>query len=562
MPQRLKSHAAEIVSDPVEARSHVKVCTAHKALQRFSPSCVARGAALAAFILVASQSANAAGDTRTLSLHNIHTNEDLTITYKKDGRFDPEALKRLNAFLRDWRKDAEITMDPQLFDLLWEVHRDVKATGPVHIVCGYRSPATNAMLRSRSKGVARTSLHMQGKAIDFTIPSAEVADVRAAALRLQGGGVGFYPSSGFVHMDVGNIRHWPRMTRDQLARVFPNGRTVHVPTDGNPLPGYELALADIDRGVNRRSAEPKRGLIASLFGASQDAEETGDTATVKLRPAPAAPTRVAAASPETTPVPAETTRAVPLPPSKPQIFQVASAESRPVPAPAPRTVSTNFVNMEALSPNDIINARGYWQGLPEAPEGPAAIAAAVNNTPAAAPVANVSAARRTTASQTASADVELTATIAPFARADRVPPEVALAYAAQADVSITPPVRTPPAQPLAAAVVTTQGTASVALKPVDLVPPTRPVRADERLDDPWIRGVVMAPSVQTSMVTTTFGVPDFRNLRSFMEKPASTVMMTFSSDPHLGMSYEHFTGSAIVFNPTVTFGMRTAGLNR
>ena len=101
----------------------------------------------------------------------------------------------------------------------------MKATGPIHVVCGYRSPATNEMLRSRSRstGVAKTSLHMQGKAIDFSIPSADVAAVRAAALRIQGGGVGYYPTSGipFVHMDVGNVRHWPRMTRDQLAKVFP-----------------------------------------------------------------------------------------------------------------------------------------------------------------------------------------------------------------------------------------------------------------------------------------------------------------------------------------------------
>ena len=141
--------------------------------------------------------------------------------------------------------------------MLWEVHQEVKATGPIHVVCGYRSPATNEMLRSRSRstGVAKTSLHMQGKAIDFSIPSADVAAVRAAALRIQGGGVGYYPTSGipFVHMDVGNVRHWPRMTRDQPAKVFPSGRTLHLSTDG-PLPGYELALADAERGGGRRPA--------------------------------------------------------------------------------------------------------------------------------------------------------------------------------------------------------------------------------------------------------------------------------------------------------------------
>src|SRR5439155_7519840 len=195
------------------------------------------------------------------------------------GRYDEEALNKLNKFVRDWRKDAEVSMDPQLYDFMWEVQREVGHKGAIHIICGYRSPATNAMLRSRSRGVARTSLHMVGKAMDFSLPGADVAAVRAAALRIQGGGVGYYPSSGiaFVHMDVGNVRHWPRMTRDQLAKVFPDGRTLHVPTDGNPLPGYELALADAERGALRRPGETRqRNLLAALFSGGKDEEEGGD----------------------------------------------------------------------------------------------------------------------------------------------------------------------------------------------------------------------------------------------------------------------------------------------
>jgi uncharacterized protein YcbK (DUF882 family) len=498
--------------------------------------------------------ANAAGETRTLSLHNIHTHEDLTITYKKNGQFDDAALKKLNAYMRDWRKEEETRMDPQLFDMLWEVHREVKATGPIHVVCGYRSPQTNAMLRRRSGGVAQTSLHMQGKAIDFSIPSAEVADVRAAALRIQGGGVGYYPTSGlpFVHMDVGNVRHWPRMTRDQLARVFPNGRTLHLSTDG-PLPGYELALADAERGGPRRSAEQKPGMLASWFRglrSAQDPEETDDNTTSRqtapARRAAPAPTTTAAIAP---PAPAAPeAAAIPLPPSRPT-YQIATASERPVAAaPVARAIRTSVAS---LSPNQIIEARGYWQGLPEVPRDTTG-------------TSSISSSRRVAGRQTASASADLTASIGPFERNDRVTPELALSYAANAErASMSSPTNAAPmgASALRGATVTQQGSASVAVKPATAgLAPARAVKATDRLNDPWLRGMVIAPSVQSSMVTTTFGVPDFRSLSPFMQKPASSVMMTFNGDPHLGMTYDQFSGSAVVFQATVTFGMKTAAL--
>src|SRR3954464_11639179 len=186
-------------------------------------------------------------------------------------------------------------MDPQLFDILWEVTRELGTEEPIRIVSSYRSPATNAMLRRRSRGVAQFSQHMLGKAIDFNINGAPVERLREIAMRLQRGGVGFYPGS-FVHVDVGSVRHWPRMTHDQLARVFPNGRTVHVPSEGQPLPGYAVALADIEkRGTSSPSgmslasarnsgaigedrvasaAKPRKGnVLARLFGFSTDDEE-------------------------------------------------------------------------------------------------------------------------------------------------------------------------------------------------------------------------------------------------------------------------------------------------
>ena len=174
-------------------------------------------------------------------------------------------------------------MDRHLFDILWEVYRDVDGKKPIQIISSYRSPATNAMLRRRSSGVARFSQHMLGHAMDFYIPDVPLEQIRFAGLRLQRGGVGFYPTSGspFVHLDTGSIRHWPRMTHDQLARVFPDGRTVHVPSDGNPLKGYELARADVEKRGSDAPTVSKPGLFAALFrGKSSDDEDEGASAAV------------------------------------------------------------------------------------------------------------------------------------------------------------------------------------------------------------------------------------------------------------------------------------------
>ena len=113
------------------------------------------------------QAAKAAGETRTISFHHTHTKENLTITYKVNGRYDDEALKKINHLMRDWRENEPIKMDPELIDLLWEVHRETGSREPIWVVCGYRSPGTNTMLRNRSRGVAKASQHMLGKAIDF-----------------------------------------------------------------------------------------------------------------------------------------------------------------------------------------------------------------------------------------------------------------------------------------------------------------------------------------------------------------------------------------------------------
>ncbi len=490
------------------------------------------------------QHAKAAGDTRTITLRHVHTHEDLTVTYKKNGKYDDEALKKINWIMRDWRKNQDIKMDPQTIDMLWEVYQEVGGKEPIHIICGYRSPHTNNMLRRRSKGVAQNSQHTVGKAIDFYIPGVPLDAVRASALRLQGGGVGYYPTSGspFVHLDDGSVRHWPRMTREQLVKVFPDGRTVHVPTDGNPLPGYELALADIERGANNRTvaALQKKSFLASLFGRDKDAEEADDNATareiaaaprgVTAKPAAPAPARVQLAS-VAEPVIASAAP-VPLPPRRP-VFQVAAVESKPAPARAQRPAA---VDLASLSPNQIVSMRGLWDSA----DAPAAVAMAETN------ALSVSSARRT---QTASAGRDVTASVGPFPNHDRVPADLALAYAAQADGVNTR--LTGKLADRAPAVVTNRGMASIASKPAEIV--TSSLRATERLDDPWLRGLVLTSSVQNSLVVTQVGDPDFKGLAQFMAKPGSSVLMTFTSDPHLGMTDGQFTGAAVVFPATMTF---------
>ena len=233
----------------------------------------------------------ASAETRTLKLYFTHTRESATITYKKNGRYLPRGLKKLNRFLRDWRRNEPTRMDPKLFDLVWEVYRKTGATRPIQVISGYRSPKTNAALRRRGRHVARKSQHMKGKALDFFIPGVTIKQIRALGLKAHVGGVGYYRGA-FVHLDTGGVRHWPRMSRRQLAKVFPRGRTLHVPTDGKPMAGYKYALAKYKR--RKRTGGPvllasselssskskKGGFLKRIFGGSAD--ETGDKASVRV----------------------------------------------------------------------------------------------------------------------------------------------------------------------------------------------------------------------------------------------------------------------------------------
>jgi uncharacterized protein YcbK (DUF882 family) len=149
---------------------------------------------------------------RTLSFfHNTHTGERLKIAYCCDGVYQPDALSQLNHLLRDFRVNQEKDIDPKLFDLLFELGGTLETDQPYHIISGYRSPQTNAMLRERGgahTGVASSSLHMVGKAMDIRVPGVKLDHLRSAAASLKLGGVGFYPSSNFVHVDTGRVRYW------------------------------------------------------------------------------------------------------------------------------------------------------------------------------------------------------------------------------------------------------------------------------------------------------------------------------------------------------------------
>lgn len=261
---------------------------------------------------------SAAGDTRSLKIYYVHTGEKAVITYKRNGQFDPRGLEQLNRILRDWRKNQPTKMDPRLFDLIWEVYRESGSHEFINVVCGFRSPDTNEMLRTRSShtGVAKKSQHMLGRAMDFYLPDVKLAKLREIGMKLQVGGVGFYPTSGspFVHMDVGGVRAWPRMDRQDLVRLFPNGKTMHIPADGKPLPGYQEAVADYKRrmaseDIQVASVSPSkhRGFFAMLFGGggADEAEDNSDAeAPATAAPAPATAKQAAPPVEETAPEPA------------------------------------------------------------------------------------------------------------------------------------------------------------------------------------------------------------------------------------------------------------------
>lgn len=146
---------------------------------------------------------------RELAFAHTHTGEHLAIVYAQGGAYVPDALTRLNRFLRDHYSGTIGAIDPALFDQLFALRRELGATGPFHVISGYRSTATNEALRRRGGGgVAKASLHTHGQAIDIRLPGVALTDLRDAALELKAGGVGYYAASNFVHIDTGRPRSW------------------------------------------------------------------------------------------------------------------------------------------------------------------------------------------------------------------------------------------------------------------------------------------------------------------------------------------------------------------
>jgi uncharacterized protein YcbK (DUF882 family) len=506
--------------------------------------------------------ATALNETRTLSFHHTHSGEDLTVTFKRDGRYDEEALKKLNHFLRDWRSQDSTTMNRHLFDIVWEVYRDVDGKKPIQIISAYRSPATNSMLRRRSSGVARFSQHMLGHAMDFYIPDVALDQVRAAGLRLQRGGVGFYPTSGspFVHLDTGSVRHWPRMTHDQLARVFPDGRTVHLPSNGGPLKGYELARADIERrgnGDDATTVGKKPSLFASLFKGGKSNDEDDEAGSAPVRNEKPAPMAVAAVAP------AKSADPVPTPRAKPQManIQLAAADAQIVPVPKARAeakaepkpavlAAADKAEPKLQTPADIINARGFWGDAPTT---------ATQATPA--QVAALKARQAVGA-----ADPQPTASVSDtFNRALAYAPAAAspvdrnnIVAASASMPRVTRPVRSATVSTEINTVVakgnsgSSQGLGRVIATSARLVA--------GKASDIWMRVVMLAPSASTAMSTTVLGDTDMTQMRGYFIKPQSAVAMTFSEDPMMGMTCDQFTGSATVKLATQTFVVRTAAL--
>ncbi len=145
---------------------------------------------------------------RLLKIYNLHTGESLSTTYCEKGRYVEEALRDINHIMRDFRANQIKPIDPRLLDLLYSLNRRLDTQEPFQLISGYRSPATNAMLAARSEGVAHHSLHIEGKAADIRVAGRRLAEVWRAAMDLVAGGVGFYPRSDFVHVDVGRVRYW------------------------------------------------------------------------------------------------------------------------------------------------------------------------------------------------------------------------------------------------------------------------------------------------------------------------------------------------------------------
>ncbi len=274
-------------------------------------SLLAGAAAAAVLAVIGTVQVIAQSGERTISLYNIHTKETVTVVFKKDGKYVDAGLAQVNHVMRDWRRNEEIKMDPALVDLLWEVHNELGSKQPIHIICGYRSRATNEMLRKTVGGQASESRHIQGKAADVHFPDVDMKKVRYSGLIHEKGGVGYYPTSAipFVHLDTDRVRAWPRLPRYELALLFPSGITKHAAADGGAITKDDVRVAQSkyhDLAVqvaafhDQRQGGPNAFAVAAAAPATGPVAGSGSVSTPKLVEAPAAvrpPQKIAAVLP-------------------------------------------------------------------------------------------------------------------------------------------------------------------------------------------------------------------------------------------------------------------------
>ncbi len=295
------------------------------------------------------------GATRTISFFHIHTKESLTITYKRDGKYDKEALKKIDWLMRDWRQNKAVEMDPRTIDLLWEMHTELGSKEPINVICGHRSEATNEMLRKTRGGQAKKSKHMTGQAIDAAFPDIPLKQLRWSATIREVGGIGYYPTSGipFVHVDTGPVRAWPRLPRSELALLFPDGRTKHSPADGGSLSRDDVRRARANKDVssqvaayfqlrNRQKSETEIAMAEA--GVGLDAPILKSTPAEVARPSPEARVAMAeAGAVETMPILAP-------PPKLVQGPRIAA----PPPADGDRRRLNQLVTLASLDPADAL----------------------------------------------------------------------------------------------------------------------------------------------------------------------------------------------------------------
>jgi hypothetical protein len=334
------------------------------------------------------------------------------------------------------------------------------------------------------------------------------------------------------------------MTHDQLARVFPDGRTVHLPSDGNPLKGYELARADVEKRGDGDAAPTRSmpSLFAALFrGKSNDEDDEGAGAPAASQKT--SPVGVMAAA-------AKSTEPVPMPRAKPSAaatFQLASADAQAVQSAKPKQAApAEKAEAKPQTPADIINARGFWDAPATPKQATPAQVAAISARQALAYV--------TDPQSTASVSAAFEALAYAPASASPVDRSNVVAASAPIPRSIRP--ASAPRDPMTAATIDqviakgAQGQGSVVATRI----------AASKANDVWMRMMILAPSASTSMSATVLGDTDMTSMRAHFVKPQVAIAMSFSDDPQMGLVCDHFTGSATAKLATQSFVTRTASL--